>query len=326
MKKLIGISAASLLALVILVGAGTAPQPRVVYAPDGQLKFPVDYREWVFLSSGVGMTYGPVGDAGRMGPPMFDNVFVNPESYREFVKTGHWPDKTMFVLEVRTSESHASINNDGHFQTGVMGIEAEVKDASAKSGEWTFYGFEDTKNPAAALGKPLPRAASCYSCHAKNTAVENTFVQFYPVLYGVAQTKHTLNAGFHELPIGSTELLDLIEEKGWYAGAAALDSAVTQSPGAAVLNVGSLGMVSSMLQPKHVTEAIALLKWTAGKHPELAIVQDGLADAYLTAGDKDAARSATKRELELAATDNSLTPAQRQEVEKAAATRFKKLE
>ena len=40
----------------------------------GQLVRPLDYRSWVFVTSGLGMTYGPAQPAaGR--PPMFDNVF-----------------------------------------------------------------------------------------------------------------------------------------------------------------------------------------------------------------------------------------------------------
>jgi hypothetical protein len=330
MKKYLApitISGAALLSILLLTGAGTASRDaEFAYAADGQVKFPADYRQWVFLSSGVGMTYGPIGAAARMGPPMFDNVFVNPKSYREFLKTGHWPDKTMFVLEVRTSESHASINKDGHFQTDIMGIEAEVKDHSAKTGEWTFYGFGDVKDTATAVAKPIGRDASCYSCHGKNTAVENTFVQFYPVLYDIAQKKKTLNAGFRELPITPVALLDLIEAKGWTAGAAALDAAAAQSNDAAVLDPGSLNMLSGhLLQAKHANDAVALLRWTAAKHPEMANLQDSLADAYVAAGEKDAARTATKLALDLAARDTSLSKEQRDVLSKAGADRLREL-
>src|SRR5450756_50424 len=68
------------------------------YTAAGELKFPDNYREWVYLSSGFDMSYNP---AMRMGHHMFDNVFVNPESYRQFVLTGTWPDKTLMVLEAR---------------------------------------------------------------------------------------------------------------------------------------------------------------------------------------------------------------------------------
>ena len=97
------------------------------YSTGGQLKFPEHYREWIFLSSGVGMTYGPIAELGRNGPPMFDNIFVNPDAYRSFLETGHWPDKTILVMESRYSESHASINNGGHFQTDVVGVEAGIQ-------------------------------------------------------------------------------------------------------------------------------------------------------------------------------------------------------
>ena len=180
------------------------------YTADANLKFPEHYREWIFLSSGVGMTYGPMAAMNHPMAPTFDNVFVNPEAYRAFLETGHWPDKTVFVLEVRASESHASINKEGHFQRDVVGIEAEVKDESLPAGKWSFYGFgvEPGKQPVS--GRPLPRTASCYSCHAKNTAVENTFVQFYPALYEVAEAKGTLNPGFERLPLTGKGLFEVI--------------------------------------------------------------------------------------------------------------------
>lgn len=56
------------------------------------------------------MTYGPAAQADQ-GNPMFDTVFVNPSAYRAFLKSGHWLNKTMFVLEIRRSISKGSINN-----------------------------------------------------------------------------------------------------------------------------------------------------------------------------------------------------------------------
>src|SRR5580698_3260720 len=45
-------------------------QPR--YTADGQLALPSDYREWVFLSSGLGMTYQQLPNHS----PEFTNVFA----------------------------------------------------------------------------------------------------------------------------------------------------------------------------------------------------------------------------------------------------------
>src|SRR5215207_6984251 len=84
------------------------------FTKSGELIKPVQYREWVFLSSGLGMTYGPNAPAAD-APRRFDNVFVNPSSYREFLKSGKWPDGTVLLLEVRESESKGSINQHGNF-------------------------------------------------------------------------------------------------------------------------------------------------------------------------------------------------------------------
>jgi hypothetical protein len=160
-------------------------QPRFTSTAGDDLMRPDNYREWVWLSSGLGMAYGP-NASSRPNPP-FDNVFVTPESYRAFLQTGTWPDKTMFVLELRSSTTEGSINKGGHFQGNLIGIEVEVKDEKRFPGKWAFFEF----GRSAASAKPLPQSASCYSCHAQNGAVDNTFVQFYPTLIEVAKTKGT---------------------------------------------------------------------------------------------------------------------------------------
>jgi hypothetical protein len=155
------------------------------FGPDNELMRPDNYREWIYLSSGLGMSYGP--NASNNPNPPFDNVFVSPSAYRWFLQTGTWPDKTMFVLELRGSASEGSINRGGRFQGQVVGVEVEVKDESRFPGKWAFYEFG--RNAASA--KPLPATASCYSCHAQNGAVDNTFVQFYPTLADIARQKGT---------------------------------------------------------------------------------------------------------------------------------------
>src|SRR5438552_2139533 len=69
-----------------------------VYESDGRLKLPANYREWIFLSSGLDMSYSAPSAADHS---MFDNVFAEPTAYREFVRTGTWPDGTSLVLEAR---------------------------------------------------------------------------------------------------------------------------------------------------------------------------------------------------------------------------------
>jgi hypothetical protein len=149
---------------------------------------PADYREWVFLSSGLGMTYGPAQPASDR-PPLFDNVFVTREAYRAFMQSGRWPEQTMFVLEIRNADANVSINNGGRTQGAVAALEVAVKDTKRfPDGGWAYFDFSRGDGPAA----PLPKTASCYACHANNTAVENTFVQFYPTLFDVAKRLGTV--------------------------------------------------------------------------------------------------------------------------------------
>ena len=168
------------------------------YTPSGELIRPIDYREWAFVTTGVGMTYGPAQPATGQ-PAFFDNVFVNRESYRAFKETGKWPDKTMFLLEIRRGEVNVSINNGGQTQGEVVALESAVKDlAKFPDGGWGYFDFgrSGTLNASAA---PLPATASCYACHNNNTAVENTFVQFYPTLFEVAKKMGTVKATYDPL-------------------------------------------------------------------------------------------------------------------------------
>jgi Cytochrome P460 len=137
------------------------------------------------------MTYQPPGTAPA--PPTFGNVFVNPSSYHSFMQTGKWPNGTIFVLEFRNSDSEASINKAGRFQTALAGVEAEVKDSRFPDG-WAYYGFMGTATSTPPLSGTA--VAACVDCHTKNTAVERTFVQFYPTLLDVARQKGTLKPGF----------------------------------------------------------------------------------------------------------------------------------
>ncbi|MGB6485188.1 MAG: cytochrome P460 family protein [Candidatus Acidiferrales bacterium] len=147
------------------------------YTDGNQLVRPQNYREWIYLSSGLGMAYSPNPNI----PPTFTNVFVTPSAYRAFVATGRWPDKTMFVLEERTALSKGSINKGGHFQSDFQGIAAAVKDESRFPEKWAYFSFGLDRQSASANPKE-----ACWQCHSHHGAVDNTFVQFYPTLKPIA--------------------------------------------------------------------------------------------------------------------------------------------
>lgn len=183
---LLGIVLAVLASAALFSRAQSNPPSEVRYTSDGHMLRPANYREWVYLSSGLGMSYSPQGM--NMGQPPFDNVFVTPAAYRAFVQTGTWPDKTAFVLEVRASESKGSINQQGHFQGKVLGLDVHVKDARRFPGKWAFFNFQASDGSAAMI----PVSRDCYSCHEQHGVVDTTFVQFYPTLLQIAREKKTL--------------------------------------------------------------------------------------------------------------------------------------
>jgi len=175
------------------VPAGDGPR----YTDAGELVRPTDYREWMYLSSGLNMTYGANAPNPARNQP-FNNVFVNRSAYRQFLETGRWPDKTIFMLEIRQSEEHVRPNAFGYTQGAAVRLEAAVKDSRNGAPPWAYYSF-DGNGAAVDSARPLPATASCQACHSANTAVEQTFVQFYPTLFEVAKAKGTVKPTWNPL-------------------------------------------------------------------------------------------------------------------------------
>jgi Cytochrome P460 len=188
------VGAAVAVALIggLAVAAASQAQPKtpaVAYTPDGKLIYPKDYRTWIYLSSGMDMSYSDA--PGMADHHMFDNVFVNREAYEAYQKTGTWPDKTIFVLEARMGQGRGSINKKGVYQGEAMGREAHVKDTARFKSGWAFFPMNGDA-PAAAL----PQTSQCNVCHEQHGAVDTTFVQFYPTLLPKAQEMKTLSAAY----------------------------------------------------------------------------------------------------------------------------------
>lgn len=196
-KRILYAIAMPLLTFLMAAQSGdAAPSDAPTYAANGGLNAPMNYREWVFLTSGIDMSYA-AQTSGPGAHSMFDNVFVNPTSYRGFMASGTWPDKTTMVLEIRGAQDPVSINKRGHTQSGeIMGFEIHVKD----HGKWSFYDLSDNSTVA----RLIPSPASCYTCHEAHAAVDTTFVQFYPTLLPIATEKKTLSPAYlSELPPSS---------------------------------------------------------------------------------------------------------------------------
>src|SRR5690349_3351240 len=77
-----------------LAGAAAAPAedtPRVEFTPDGKLKQPTGYRHWMY----VGTPLTPNDLNGGEAPfPEFHVVYIDPDSFTHYQKTGEFRDGT----------------------------------------------------------------------------------------------------------------------------------------------------------------------------------------------------------------------------------------
>ncbi len=252
--------------------------------------------------------------------PAFTNVFVEPGAYRHYLETGHWPDKTVFVLEVYSSAIHGSINKQGRYQDALLSLDVEVKDESRFPEKWAYFRFGPDAKTA-----PIHSKNDCWSCHDQNAAVENTFAQFYPTLLRVAYEKGTIKPAIHLTP-SVARVEQIASEKGWGSVEPVLDQIRAGDPEAEVLKESSLNSIGyRMLSTGKTGDAVAAFERAARDYPRSANAYDTLADAYLAAGNKAKALECSQKALELAPKDAALSEARRRQIENSAKQRIAKL-
>ncbi len=120
----------------------TPPQ----FTADGKLTRPADYRRWIYLSSGFGMSYNP--NAGGNGAPAFTNVFVNPRGVRLFSgqrKVAGQDHVCAGGLRLTLQRLH---QQDGSFQSAFMGLDVEVKDEARFPDKWAYFNFDGDETTA----------------------------------------------------------------------------------------------------------------------------------------------------------------------------------
>jgi hypothetical protein len=196
MRRILAVALSGLMlgALAMRVSRSQTPASAALgpqFTADGKLVRPEGYRRWVYVSSGLGMSYTQRADDSMQ---MFTNVFVNPASYDYYLTHGTWPDKTIFVLELYGSTSQGSINKHGNYQKDFMGLDVEVKDEKRYADKWAYFGFNSGEK---ASGPNTPSKNDCWQCHDSNAAVEHSFVQFYAELLKVAKEKGTIKPTVH---------------------------------------------------------------------------------------------------------------------------------
>jgi hypothetical protein len=146
-----GMAALLLLGIVsvsVLAQIRPATNPAVREGSETLLR-PEGYREWTLLSG---------TDAASRGLPSADRVYVHPPSYREYVKTGIFPEGTLFVWEAAAEPGPES----PHSTSSTLLV--SLKDSTKFEGGWGFFDFGGPGG-APAKARELPESRGCRSCH-----------------------------------------------------------------------------------------------------------------------------------------------------------------
>ena len=185
---LVGIAGLSyLLARAVAPAAAAPPAGRaalVEFTDDGKLKQPVGYRKWMYV--GTPLTPNDL-NGGEASFPEFHAVYMDPESFAHYEKTGEFRDGTVMVKELGSVGSKEATSGKGYFMGDFTGLEVSIKDSKRFKGEpgtWAYFSF-DHKYPLKAEALKNT-AAACNQCHQNSAKKDWVFSQYYPALRAAA--------------------------------------------------------------------------------------------------------------------------------------------
>ena len=156
----------------------------VEFTPDGKLKKPDGYRNWVYV--GAVVTPNDLND-GEAAFPEFHSVYMDPESFAHYEKTGEFRDGTVMIKELIGVGAKEATSGKGYFMGDFRGLEASIKDSKRfkdEPGSWAYFSFGHKYPLKADATKQA--AASCNACHQTSAAKDDVFSQYYPVLRAAA--------------------------------------------------------------------------------------------------------------------------------------------
>lgn len=154
----------------------------VTWNAKGELNMPEGWREWIYV--GTPVTPNDMNN-GKAPFPEFHNVYIDPNSYAEYKKTGNFPDGTVLIKELVSVGSKAAVSGLGYFQGEFIGLEATIKSKkhhAKEPGTWAYYSFTNPDGQALKKTSPMFETASCNVCHQASAADDWVFTQYYPVL------------------------------------------------------------------------------------------------------------------------------------------------
>ena len=157
------------------------PMYQAKFNASGALIRPAGWREWIFVGSPL--TPNSL-NGGTAAFPEFHSVYIDPESWAHYKKTGKFREGTMFAKELTLVGDTAGTSGIGYFNGDLQGFEIAHKDSkrySKKTDGWAYYSFGHQPEPYADTATAFP-AAACAACHTAAAAEDMVFTQYYPIL------------------------------------------------------------------------------------------------------------------------------------------------
>lgn len=180
--------AAGLLVSGVAIAEGNAGIGAATFNPQSELMLPEGFREWVF----VGAPLTPNGlNNGKAGFPEYHHVYVNPDAFAVYQRTGEFPDGTVITKELVLLQkgdykdgSKNAPSGRGFFAGEFHGMDVMVKDSKRfkETNGWGFFNFGHSAPPYAKSAKAAT-AESCANCHSANAGKGMVFKTYYPILY-----------------------------------------------------------------------------------------------------------------------------------------------
>ena len=191
-----GLAGIGVAAAIAFLGHAPLHAGEMSYTPkfnaDGELQLPEGavWRKWVFI--GTPLTPNAL-NGGEAPFPEFHIVYMDPESYAHYEKTGKFREGTVLAKELTRVRAPEGANEDGstnevsgtgYFMGEYSGLEITIKSKELypdEPGHWAYYTFGHKPQPYNATAK-RQAVDACNACHEASAAEDFVFTQFYPVL------------------------------------------------------------------------------------------------------------------------------------------------
>ena len=167
-----------------------APAVTLAFNDQGQAALPKGYRHWVHTYTSWEAITTTILDGTVTKTPEFHSVYVEPNTYRTFMKTGKWPEGSLMIKEFSTTNTDpkdcsgppaytcklgTSTVIFAHERTGIGMMLKDSKRFPKEPGGWAYFSFGHQPPPYQAFS-PARAHAQCAQCHIDNVGPKDDYV------------------------------------------------------------------------------------------------------------------------------------------------------